>query len=513
MPKLKTLSYNMPMAQPAPNARAALLGKAKSLPPSYRDGAAAILILCGLLVFAANLNAFFLSDDFVLLSWTRTHSAGDVAAFFDPNTPWFYRPIVKLVYWAGQAVFGLHAAPFHLFSMLLHGANAFLLYRLVARHATWTAGIAAALIFLLDPHHAETVSWISAVGDLLGTLCILANLLLFRRFMALRSYPALALALALFAVGLLSRETVALLPGLLALQEVVIGGKRGVGKGEIGAAATGYVAVLGAYLLVQRIGAPVSGGGFTRGGLAFHMLNLDSILLGLLDYAHRLLPGGEVPASASLDVLKALVWVEWLIIVAAAVALWRWRQRLVLFGLLWLLLTPLAFIFFSAPTDRYFYLPSIGYAIFLGTLLSLLPRLAGHIHRPGLRPLGLGGAAVALVLLLTLRGATLAGRVFAWKAAGETSGGILHDLRAAEPDPHDYTAFYLVDVPLFRAGIPVFQNGLLEAVQDVYNNTTIAAYSTNCATLQKQTDLPRYSLFFQCKLDGAQQLPTVQDCR
>ena len=42
------------------------------------DWIAALLIACGLLVFVPNLNAYFLSDDFVLLSWTRVHSAGDV---------------------------------------------------------------------------------------------------------------------------------------------------------------------------------------------------------------------------------------------------------------------------------------------------------------------------------------------------------------------------------------------------------------------------------------------------
>ena len=31
-----------------------------------------------------------------------THSIGEALAFFDPHTFWFYRPLVKVVYWAGQ---------------------------------------------------------------------------------------------------------------------------------------------------------------------------------------------------------------------------------------------------------------------------------------------------------------------------------------------------------------------------------------------------------------------------
>src|SRR5438874_1654292 len=95
------------------------------------DLAAAFLIACGLLVFVPNLNAYFISDDFVLLSWTRVHSIGEALAFFDPHTFWFYRPLVKVVYWAGQDLFGLRAAPLHLFSHILDGSNAYLVYRLM----------------------------------------------------------------------------------------------------------------------------------------------------------------------------------------------------------------------------------------------------------------------------------------------------------------------------------------------------------------------------------------------
>lgn len=138
---------------------------------------AAGLLACGLAAFAPNLNSYFLADDFVLLAWTHPDSVRHVLDFFDPNTFWFYRPLVKLYYWLGQTIFGLHAAPFHFFSLILHGINGYLLYRLVARlpGTSWATGLAAGLIFLLDPHHAETVSWVAATGDLVAGFCILGN--------------------------------------------------------------------------------------------------------------------------------------------------------------------------------------------------------------------------------------------------------------------------------------------------------------------------------------------------
>lgn len=479
-----------------------------------RNRLAAVLLVCALAPYAPNLDAFFLSDDFVLLSWTRVHTAGEVLGFFDPNTEWFYRPLVKLVYWAGQGIFGFRAAPFHLLSLLLHLANAYLLYRLVSRSRFgWTAGLAAALIFMLDPHHAETVSWASAIGDLIGTACILANLLLLHRYLASGRPSYAAPALALFALGLLARETVLLLPGFAMLYLMMIAPAARLKQRWRGLMPwlVGYVGIALAYLAVLRLGSALWSGGLARGGLEFRPLNLDSLLLGLLDYAHRLVPGGEALANAPLEVLRALVWVEWAALLALALALWRLRLRLLLFGLAWLLFAPLAFVFFSPPTSRYFYLPAIGFAIFAGCLLGGLPHL---VARRG-RAWRLGATAVACLALLGIlatRGADLTSGVARWRAAGHASGGIVNDLRQAVPEPEDYAAFYLVGPPIFLDGVPVFQNGLQQAVQETYRNTSIAAHGMDCERLQNTPEFPRYSYFFRYKPNGVTQFASPQDC-
>ncbi len=480
-----------------------------------RSWVAALLIACGLAAFVPNVAAFFLSDDFVLLSWTHLDSLAGVPAFFDPRTAWFYRPAVKLVYWAGQSLFGLHAAPFHIFSILLHGANAYMVYRLAAHQGAWAGGVAADLIFLLDPHHAETVSWTASVGDLIGVGCILANLLLWERFRQRGKPRYLLVAWGLFAVGLLARETVVLLPALLLLYTAIFEGNR-LGRRRIGMASAGYAAVLGAYLLIQVIGRAGRGSEqttLTQGGLQFHPLNLDSILLGILDYLHRLAPGGNFLVSASLDVLRVLVWIEWGLLLLLMLGLWRAKLRLMLFGLAWLLVTPLAFIFFSPPTDRYFYLPSVGYALSSGFFLAGLPRLAAKVHLARLAGPAKVVSAATLAALIAWQGAALVGGVGRWRAAGLASGGVLHDIRQAAPDPRDYTALYMVALPTTLAGVPVFQNGLQEAVQAVYENNTIAAYSVSCDTLKK-TELARYSLFFRYKDDagGVRQFSSPGDC-
>ncbi|HEX9987599.1 MAG TPA: glycosyltransferase family 39 protein [Chloroflexia bacterium] len=484
-----------------------------------RDLLVALLLACALTLFLPSLGGYFLSDDFVLLTWTRVASVGEVAGFFDPGTFWFYRPMVKVVYWLGQSIFGLRAAPFHLFSLVLHWLNAYLVYRLIARQkdTRWVAGLAAALLFLLNAHHAETISWIAAIGDLIAACCTLSALILFQRYLEGHSALSLVASVALFALGLLSRETAMMLPALLLLSLLVLPGegsesRAAVPLSRLATAFAAYAAVLLGYLAVQLLGRTSTQAVLGRGGLQFRALNLDSILLAIMDYAHGLVPGGSLLAQLPLDALRVVVWFEWLAVLVLAVALWRVGYRLALFGLLWLLLTPLLFIFFSGPSDRYFYLPSIGYAIFVAALLIAL--LAWVRKRlPQLHIPARVTAGILIAALLLFQAVDLLARENNWRIAGQATGGVFNDIRQAIPAPRDYSAFYFVDLPMFLNGVPTFQNAVQEGVQLIFDNDTIAASAVTCDYLRQQPELPRYSFFFRFKGDGVQQIPGVAECR
>jgi len=484
------------------------------------------LLLGSLLVFVPNLSGYFLADDFVLLSWTRAGSPGDVAAFFDPGTTWFYRPGVKVVYWLGQSVFGLHAAPFHLFSLLLHGANGYLIYKLVARHATdrmeWVMGLAAALLFLLNPHHAETVSWIAAIGDLLGTFCILSSLLLFLRFRENPRLYYLSGSLGLFTIGLFTRETVVVLPALILLALLTLGDNIKALQPESSTHLRSRnptvlrdFLLLGAYLmplLLYGVVQLVGRGGETplaRGGLQFRALNADSIALGVMDYVHGLVPGGNLIAGLPLDTLRVVVWVELTAIALLALALWRRRWRVTLFGLGWLMITPLLLVFFNAPTDRYFYLPSIGYAIVAGSLVAGISRVAVKLQLP-LAPVKLTAAVLAAALLLS-QGLSLAAKERSWHIAGQASGGVFHDVRQPVPAPPARSHFYFVDLPSFLGGVPTFQNALPQALHLIYGDETLTASSTTCEELEG-VELQEPAYLFRFKGNGVEQITNVQEC-
>ena len=114
--------------------------------------------------------------------------------------------------------------------------------------------------------------------------------------------------------------------------------------------------------------------------------------------------------------------------------------------------------------------------------------------------------------LLVGQGASLLVKEGQWKVAADTTGGVFHDTRQAVSDPHDYSTFYFVGLPDFMNGVPTFQNALPQAVQLIYDNTTLQAISTTCDQLQ-QIELPRYAYFFRFKGDGAEQFAAREDCR
>jgi len=122
-----------------------------------------------------------------------------------------YNALQRLSYWIDWQLSGGQAWLFRAVNLLLHVINAGLVYCVLR---SWLKRDLAALIgaglFLVLPANVENVAWISERKTLLATLFGLASLALW-----LRERPGPALAC--FAVGLLAKTSIIVLPGLLVL--------------------------------------------------------------------------------------------------------------------------------------------------------------------------------------------------------------------------------------------------------------------------------------------------------
>jgi Flp pilus assembly protein TadD len=129
----------------------------------------------------------------------------------------FFRPLVLTSYFLSYQVFGQVAWPFHLTNLLIHLLNGCLVFTLAR---CWfglrrNPALVAALVFLAHPIQTEPVAWISGRTDLLAATGMFGTLILAWRWLRRPSVALLAALLAVYHVGLLSKELTITTPALL----------------------------------------------------------------------------------------------------------------------------------------------------------------------------------------------------------------------------------------------------------------------------------------------------------
>lgn len=139
-----------------------------------------LILLLAVLVYSPVLNGWFGGDDFFYVRAAQLKApfeylteAFDFRDTTEPadSTGGQYRPLYLFTILAEGELFGTHALPYHLVNLLIHLANAALVW-LIARKVTQRPLIAhiAALVFALHPTYAMVVSSISELSALAATL-------------------------------------------------------------------------------------------------------------------------------------------------------------------------------------------------------------------------------------------------------------------------------------------------------------------------------------------------------
>jgi protein O-mannosyl-transferase len=99
-----------------------------------------------------------------------------------------WNPLVWLSHMADCQLYGVAPGGHHVTNLLLHAANALLLFLLLKRMtgALWRSGLAAA-IFAWHPLHVESVAWVSERKDVLSTLFFLLTLWAYGKYAEVQS--------------------------------------------------------------------------------------------------------------------------------------------------------------------------------------------------------------------------------------------------------------------------------------------------------------------------------------
>jgi Tfp pilus assembly protein PilF len=330
-------------------------------------------------------------------------------AFYDPNLRGhYYRPLQTLSYMTGYALGGISPGTYHWLNIILHGLAALALLWL-GWELTGSATIAfwSAMLFAAHPMHTESVAWCAGITDLGCGLFY---------FVALASYVRasrggerwLWLSGAAFLAALLFKETALTLP-VMAVAYVWMLRDRSRPPSWYGRLLRWLPLALAlAVYLALRINAL---GSLSTGAHDIPLALWDRVLtliylIGLY-VAKLILPIGHNANHVfePFSRLEPARWAPPLILVALCTALVAGLRRhklpLFLAGFVLVSLAPvlsLERVGQNVFAERYLYLPSAGFCLFITTLAV---RFGGKaLFRRGGRVLA--GATVAVYTLLTV---------------------------------------------------------------------------------------------------------------
>jgi hypothetical protein len=180
-----------------------------------------LLAVVTLVAYRPAWNGGFIWDDdaYVANNELLTAPDGLRRIWFSFDSPSQYFPLVYSTFRIERAVWGLNPTGYHWVNLLLHVANALLVWRLLTRlnvPGGWLAGA----IFALHPVQVESVAWITERKNVLMGFFFLLTLLAWIAFIDQRPKRRsffYGLALILYALALSAKTTACTLPAALLL--------------------------------------------------------------------------------------------------------------------------------------------------------------------------------------------------------------------------------------------------------------------------------------------------------
>jgi hypothetical protein len=414
-------------------------------------------------IWATALDFYFINDDFGLLSVTRYLNTDLLAGLFGiGGGKIFYRPVTYTTFAIDQFFWGRNPSGFHLTNLIFHGASTAGLF-MVTRRLTGNRSVAfiTAGIFAAMPIQVESVSWMAGRFDVLSTSLSIWTVVAYLWFRARGGAVRYALAIALSAMAIFSKETAFMLPLLLAAIEIIVFRSLPIPR------IAGFVAT-SVLLFVWRWIALEGFGGY-RDGEASGMIKLGWKSLEALFVrgpSQLLLGFNWTQPSGLLPVIAALT-AALLVFLILGAPLTEERRRIILLGCAWMIVAmiPGHFMLLISPAlsnSRILCLPSVGLALLLGQLVSALPQRRTQ--------------NLAYSALVVLFGLGVFHNLQAWRWTTSIGAATLRQVVQLEPDPAENTQFVVSKLPGDIRGVFFFQAGLNEGLQMVYNRDDIRGY-------------------------------------
>ena len=329
----------------------------------------------------------YLPDIFTSNVWSHLGSQGESN---------YFRPVMTLGYLLCYQAFGDLAYIFHLYNIVFNTAVVMMLYFLSVRlFGRKDLAVWAALVFALHPVHTESVAWIAAITDLELAFFYLLTFYLYVRLAELDPGKAFRYRIGMvfsFMLALLSKEPALTLPLVATVYEHCFRRDRDQTSWRVKGGRYGVLWLLSAAYIPFRIHIL---GAFApqmqMSTLSLYETFLSSLALvgnyiKLLFFPVQLVAFHVFEKSESWMDLDVLQGVGLLLIAATGFLYFFRKNRILAFSFIWFFatLSPMLNAKWMAAnvfTERYLYLPSIGFCWLAGSLIAHLTRGKGREAR------------------------------------------------------------------------------------------------------------------------------------
>jgi protein O-mannosyl-transferase len=341
-------------------------------------------------LFWSCLHYFFVTDDFALIEAARAPLSVGFPHHFTPEPGGQYRPLAQYGYfWLVQDFFGLSAFAWHAANMALHiviAAIAVLLFRQIL--GAWLPTTGASVYFGIHSSLFLVFAWVAIAGEIWITLFALLSLTLYMRYLHQENIWLLSGASIACILALLSKEMAISVPVILVLAQVIFSPASSRFRGWrtwISLSSIPFIVIfIGYLLLVRRVQGVPEAGPYApqiESGAIWTYLTYVWWTLDIARLSH--FPGGPVLIIVAGAVLALTVWVM------------LYRERVVMFGLIWFTVGIGPVLFFPDHMFHYYlYWPLGGMALVLGVLTQ---RLAAVVPSPLVR---YAGVVLLLIILV-----------------------------------------------------------------------------------------------------------------
>lgn len=458
-----------------------------------------------LLLYSPALTAFFVSDDFDWVNRVKSLSPLTHNYFLTnadgARASGVYRPLTIISFWANYWLADLDSSFFHLFSVILHALNAFLVFyflKLILKPAcsvgepacsvgrSDVAAIIAGLFFAVLPNHSEAVSWISGRGDVLATFFYLLAAILYIAFRQKGGGWRLAVSLGCFLLALFSKEMAITLPAILLAYEAIWQIRQ---IKQVIVYLLPFFVVLAGYFVLRFFATGLFYGFYGNSNLNFSFQR-----------AWEMLGGGWL--SNFLNGAQVLVY--WPVLPLAVISLCiligallhTEARRAYIFGAIFFVLTlaPVVYLQLDHLTgegERFIYLPSVGFSILVAILMGDLLGRKSKAFLP---------ISVALVVSIYFSW-MLWNKNINWQRAGELSRSLLFNFGQTVDLTKPNQGVVILGLPDNFRGAQVFRNGWLAAL-DLYYPFYAPDLLTVKAGLNITSDGDAAAISWQTTTDG-----------